>query len=82
MSKKGKMSWRVYQHSPEGLRKLASLQELLLAGKFTKEEYNEKRQTILDDRKLSWIKRRKLTRFQKLTRRSLLMTEINYNITS
>ncbi len=77
---KGKMSWRVFEHSPEGLRKLASLQELFLAGKLTKEEHDERVQVILDNRKLSWTKRRKLTRFQKIMRRSSLMAGVNHNI--
>ncbi len=53
---KGRILWRVFEHTEEGLEKLRELKQLLLSGKITKEERDVRRQAILDDPNYSRVK--------------------------
>lgn len=53
---RGRIIWRVFEHTDIGLLYLKKLKQKFIDGLITKEERDERRQIILDDRSLSHIK--------------------------
>lgn len=53
---RGRIGWRVYEHTELGLLFLKNLKKMFIAGEITKEERDRRRELILNDPKYSRIK--------------------------